>query len=101
MVKVREMKMTAFEELFQMTTKFGLSTISKKAPHNRWRIEVSMPCGANLTGAKGNPEAELILCEIDADTPHQAAEAAVIRLKERIEFISERKKDIIERQVTE
>lgn len=86
--------MTAFEELFQMTTKFGLSTISKKAPHDRWRIEVSMPYGASLTGARGNAEVELILCEIDADTPHQAAEAAVTRLKERLEFINER---IVER----
>ena len=82
--------MTAFEELFQITTKLGLSTISKKAPHNRWRIDVSAPNGTSLTGARGNADTELILCEIDASTPDEAAEAAVTRLKERLKFINER-----------
>lgn len=85
--------MTAFEELFQITTKLGLSTISKKAPHNRWRIDVSVPNGTSLTGARGNADTELILCEIDANTPDEAAEAAVARLKERLEFINARIKE--------
>lgn len=86
--------MTAFEELFQITTKLGLSTISKKAPHGRWRIEVSVPNGATITGAKiGTGECELSLCEIDADTPDQAATLAVTQLKKRLEEISESYKE--------
>lgn len=82
--------MTAFEELFQITTRLGLSTISKKAPHGKWRIDVSMPNGAIITGAKtGTGECELSLCEIDADTPDQAATLAVTQLKRRLEEISE------------
>ena len=86
--------MTAFEELFQITTKLGLSTISKKAPHGRWRIDVSMPNGVTITGAKtGTGECELSLCEIDADTPEQAATLAVTQLKKRLEEISESYKE--------
>ena len=86
--------MTAFEELFQITTRLGLSTISKKAPHGKWRIDVSMPKGATITGAKtGTGECELSLCEIDADTPEQAATMAVTQLKKRLEEIGESYKE--------
>ena len=82
--------MTAFEELFQITTKLGLSTISKKAPHGKWRIDVSMPNGATISGTRsGTGECEMSLCEIDADTPDQAATMAVTQLKKRLEEISE------------
>ncbi|MBR2753426.1 MAG: hypothetical protein IKE02_06900 [Lachnospiraceae bacterium] len=86
--------MTAFEELFQMTTKLGLSTISKKAPHGKWRIAISMPNGATISGARnGTGVCELSLCEIDADTPDQAATLAVTQLKKRLEEIGESYKE--------
>ena len=93
--------MTAFEELFQMTTKLGLSTISKRAPHGRWRIDVSLPNGANITGTKGVQSAcDMSVCEVDADTPEQAAELAVKRLKERLHEINDRIEEIRGRNKT-
>ena len=79
--------MTAFEELFQMTTKLGLSTISRPAPHRKWRISVSRPDGAKLTGARASAIVEMSLCEIDADTPEQAAVLAVEKLKDRFQTL--------------
>lgn len=93
--------MTAFEELFQMTTKLGLSTISKRAPHGRWRIDISLPNGANITGTKGTLSAcDMSVCEVDADTPEQAAELAVKRLKERLHEINDRIEEIRRRNKT-
>ncbi len=93
--------MTAFEELFQMTTKLGLSTISKRAPHGRWRIDVSLPNGANITGTKGSQRAcDMSVCEVDADTPEQAAELAVKRLKERLREVNDRIEEIRGRNKT-
>lgn len=93
--------MTAFEELFQMTTKLGLSTISKRAPHGRWRIDVSLPNGANITGTKGTQHTcDMSVCEVDADTPEQAAELAVKRLRERLHEINDRIEEIRGRETT-
>ena len=93
--------MTAFEELFQMTTKLGLSTISKRAPHGRWRIDVSLPNGANFTGTNGAQRAcDMSVCEVDADMPEQAAELAVKRLKERLHEINDRIEEIRGRNKT-
>ena len=83
--------MTAFEEIFQMTSRLGLSTISKRAPHGRWRISIWLPEGANITGANGsNGACDLSICEVDADTPEQAATQALTRLKERLTELSDR-----------
>ena len=83
--------MTAFEEIFQMTSRLGLSTISKRAPHGRWRISIWLPEGANIAGANSNNgTCDLSICEVDADTPEQAAMQALARLKERLKDLSDR-----------
>jgi len=93
--------MTAFEEIFQMTSRLGLSTISKRAPHGRWRISIWLPEGANITGTKGSQSAcDMSVCEVDADTPEQAAELAVKRLKERLHEINDRIEEIRGRNKT-
>ena len=83
--------MTAFEEICQITTKLGLSMISKSAPHGRWRIDILLPEGANITGTKGSGDgSDLSICEVDADTPEEAFITAATSLKERLKTVNDR-----------
>ncbi len=82
--------MTAFEEIFQITARLGLSMTSKRAPHGRWRIDIWLPNGASIRGAKLKSTCDLSICEVDADNPEQAAKEALERLKKRLEELGER-----------
>lgn len=90
--------MTAFEEIFQMGARLGLSIISKPAPHKRWRIIASLPCGATISGSLSHAQSDLVLSEVDANTPQEAAEMTLKILNKRFTVISNGMKE--EREVT-
>lgn len=81
--------MTPFEKIFQMTSKLGLSTLSKRAPHGRWRIDIWLPNGASITADSKRGTCDLMICQVSADTPGQAAAEALHRLEARLAELSE------------